>query len=48
MLINSLYGMKLTIDKEIAKKHKCKLEKAIETLGTRYRLYIAPKKASKK
>lgn len=48
MLINSLYGMKLTIDKDIAKKQKSKLEKAIETLGSRYRLYLEPKKASKK
>jgi hypothetical protein len=38
MLINSLYGIKLSIDKDVAKKQRLKLEKAIETLGNKYRL----------
>jgi hypothetical protein len=48
MLINSLYGMKMTIDKDIAKKHKSKLEKAIETLGNKYRLLNPVKKGENK
>ena len=40
--------MKLSIDKDIAKKHKQKLEKAIETLGNRYRLYSPIKKQGEK
>mgnify|MGYP007090092726 CR=1 FL=1 len=38
MVIKSLYGMKLELDKDALKKYKAKRDKAIELLGDKYRL----------